>query len=130
MGEFANSVILSLTSVAAKARFEILLYCLMPDHLHLLVLGTADDANVLRLVQRFKQQTGHQFKQRYGQALWQQSFFDHVVRLEEDILPIARYIVGNPVAARLVKEPQDWAYLGGTLWDAAEATSLHSLFDV
>lgn len=103
--------------------FQIYAYCFMPDHLHLLV-GADDAANLIDFVKSFKQTTGWWFRNRYSAgslkasptSLWQKSYHDHVVRFEEDLLQIAKYIVGNPVRAGLVESSVDYPFAGSFAW--------------
>jgi len=95
----------------------------MPDHLHLLV-GADPDANLIGFVKRFKQTTGWWFRNRYlagslkasPTSLWQRSYYDHVVRSEEGLLQIAKYIVANPVRAGLVESSVDYPLSGSFVW--------------
>jgi REP element-mobilizing transposase RayT len=50
--------------------------------------------------------------QRRG-ALWQKQFYDHAIRDDEDLRQIARYIVANPLRARLVDKIGHYPH-----WDA------------
>jgi REP element-mobilizing transposase RayT len=129
----ADAIISDLTRAADATWFELLAFTVMPDHVHILALGARDEANALSFMQRFKQLTGYRFAKTYPKPFWQQSFFDHVVRLEEDLLPIARYILGNATAAGFLPAGEVWPYSGGTLLatldshpggDGAEAASL------
>ena len=96
---------------AERHRFVILAYCFMPDHLHLLLQGT-QESRLIPFVQRFKQTTGYRFKERTGRMLWQRSFYDHVLRGEEDIGDVAEYIWSNPVRAGLVADRDDYPHWG------------------
>jgi hypothetical protein len=69
----------------------------MPDHVHLLVVGS-HDASLVRFVQHFKQATVHRHP-----GLWQRSYYDHILRQEEDFEDVARYIWANPVRAGMVE---------------------------
>jgi len=42
---------------------------------------------------------------------WQKSFYDHVIRGEEDFLKHLEYIFGNAVKHKLAREPQDWRWM-------------------
>ena len=90
----------------------------MPDHVHLLLTG-ADDADLLRFVKDFKQRTGYAYRRANAKALWQKSYYDHVVRAEEDLRVVARYIVGNPVRAALAASPAGYPYSGSFVWGRA-----------
>ena len=79
----------------------------MPDHLHwLMQLG--ETSPLSRVVHQVKSVSAH----RLGRPLWQAGFHDHVLRREEDVRQIARYIVSNPVRAGLVDRVGDWPH-----WD-------------
>ena len=42
-----------------------------------------------------------------GDRLWQDGFFDRVLRPDDDTMAIARYMVQNPVRAGLVSQPEE-----------------------
>jgi len=44
--------------------------------------------------------------------LWQRSYFEHVLRDDEDPFQVARYILDNPVRAGLVQSPENYPFLG------------------
>ncbi len=118
-----------LEHAANALAFHLLAYCFMPDHVHILVQGKNDEARLLQFVQRFKQLTGYRYKRAYGYSLWQQSFYDRVLRDDEDIVTVGEYIFGNPVTAGLVADTSDYALSGGLYFtgrrkDGAEAASL------
>ena len=54
----------------------------------------------------YKQLSGYAYKKRTGQQLWQISYYDHVLRSEEAIRPIAEYIWQNPVRRGMVDSPE------------------------
>ena len=54
----------------------------------------------------------------YGQ-LWQEGYWDNVVRAD-DVHRVARYILENPVRARLVASPREYPYLGSDVWTLDE----------
>jgi len=44
--------------------------------------------------------------------LWQTSYYDHVLRQEEDVMAVARYIFENPMRKNLVEHCRDYAKMG------------------
>ena len=44
-------------------------------------------------------------------AFWQHESYDHVVRDEQELIRIVRYILNNPVKAGLVANWQDYPFL-------------------
>ena len=67
----------------------------MPDHLHLLVEGLTDGADCRAFIQRAKQFSGFYFKKAHGKRLWQRYGFERVLRNDEFMLSVARYILEN-----------------------------------
>lgn len=77
-------------------------YVVMPNHVHLLVTPHAD-WELSSIVHSWKSYTAHRLStlfQRKG-LLWQDEYFDHIVRDECELDGYRRYIVDNPVAADL-----------------------------
>lgn len=86
-------------------------YVIMPNHIHLLISlnfangqsGTPvptiiNNANseISKFVGTFKRFTN----KKYGKNIWQRSFYDHIIRGEEDFREIWEYIDGNPQKRR------------------------------
>lgn len=90
-------------------------YVVMPDHLHWL-FQLSGNHSLDKLVKSVKQFSATQINRRLGrtgQPVWQEGYYDHALRTEEDIKPAARYIVANPLRAGLVEKIGDYS-----LWDA------------
>ncbi len=101
----------ALHRAAAKHQFELLAYSFMPDHLHVLVCGSESSA-LKDFARFFKQLSGFAGKRKVGKPIWQISYYDHILRREEDIEGIARYIWSNPVRAHLAERPSAYPYNG------------------
>jgi putative transposase len=106
-----------LTEHAESKHFAISAYCFMPDHLHLLINGTEEDANLLAFGDGFKQVSAFTFKQRTGARLWQKKYHDHILRDDERWESVACYIWNNPVRKGLCKRAEDWPYSGSFVVD-------------
>ena len=119
----AMSACEELLRTSADYQFEIIAYCLMPDHLHVLLNGLADDADFRRFVSMYKQRTGFRYRKRTTACLWQEGYFEHVLRADEDIVGVAAYVVANPIRAGLCGSPTEYPYL------SSPAYSLESLID-
>ncbi len=88
-------------------------YVLMPDHIHLLLLG---------LQRKSDQRVAIEFARKHLQpalvpAKWQHQPHDRVLRksetLPETFLTVANYILENPTRAKLVVRWQDYSFTGG-----------------
>jgi putative transposase len=100
--------------------FALLAYCLMPDHVHLLVEGLADTSDLRRFAKLAKQTSGAQYAIDAGEPFWQEGYFDHVLRGDEDAKKVACDIIENPVRAGLASTPFDYPYLGSDVWTLNE----------
>ena len=75
-------------------------YCIMPNHVHLLLMIQADMCGrpqvaptISRVINQFKGAV----TKKAGRTIWQKSFYDHIIRDREDYLTIWRYIDENPL---------------------------------
>jgi putative transposase len=121
--DIVGRVLTQIQLAADRNGFAILAYCFMPDHLHLLVEGVLDDADLQKFMKSWKQKTGFDYsKANAGQRLWQVGFFDHVLRSEESTHRHARYILANPVRAGLVQSIDEYPFAGPHgVWPDAES---------
>lgn len=93
-----------------KAGTEVWAYCLMPNHVHLILVPRDADGlraglgethrRYARAINRREDWQGH---------LWQERF--HSFPMEEDyLLACACHVELNPVRAKLAKRPEDWRW--------------------
>ncbi len=87
----------------------------MPDHVHLVAQITGG-GSVVDFVKEFKQRTGYAFKRETGRSLWQKSYYDHVLRRDQDLVAACRYVFANPVRAGLVAQADEFAASGSLVW--------------
>jgi len=108
--EIVSHLISILLETAKSEGFDVLAYCFMPDHLHLLARGIDDKSNLKRFMSVFKQKSGYWFKKNYDEDLWHISYYDHVLRREESMEDVALYILGNPVRKGLVSDFRQYPF--------------------
>jgi putative transposase len=95
--------------------------CFMPDHVHLLVQGESEGADLKRFVKLSKQHSAFNFASIHGrQRLWLKYGFVRVLRGDEDTSAVARYIINNPVRAGLVSSPAEYPYWGSSRYSREE----------
>jgi putative transposase len=114
---FSDSILISaalriLRQTAKQRNFYIWAYCFMPDHLHLLIEGKTEDADMRKFISVFKQKTAFWFHRRYNTKLWQPSYYDRVLRKDEATSAVARYIFENPVRKGIVTDYLQYPYSG------------------
>jgi REP element-mobilizing transposase RayT len=89
---------------------EIVAYCLMPNHYHLLIRLKTD--NLADILQRFALSYSKAISKRFNRVgtLFQGPFKAILVEKEEYLLQLSRYIHLNPVKAGLVTRAEDWEF--------------------
>jgi putative transposase len=108
-GDYA--LYLDLLAVAAeRARTEVWAYCLMPNHVHI-VLTPSDEGGLWRtLGELHRRYTGFvNARRRTTGHLWQ-GRFGSVAMDEAHFVTALRYVALNPVRARLVERAEDWRW--------------------
>jgi REP element-mobilizing transposase RayT len=117
--ELGEAVIAKLLPIATEFGFDILAYCVMPDHLHALAAGQGENSLLRPFMHRFKQATGHWWKNDLGhrRQLWQEGYYDHILRDDDPNEGVIRYILENPVRARLVEDPREYPLIGAGTYD-------------
>ena len=109
--------LLQISRSAERQRFEILAYCFMPDHLHMLVGGETAVSDARRFIDLARQLSGYAHRQATGDRLWQRSTWDRVLRSDDDTTTVIRYLLLNPVRAGLVERPLDYPGSGSLVFD-------------
>ena len=105
---------------SADEGFALLAYCFMPDHLHLLAWGERADASCRAFIKRSKQFSGFYYQKAFGRRLWQRYGYERVLRGDEGVLSVARYILENPVRARLSRSVRDYPFTGSERYSVDE----------
>ena len=91
--------------------FKMLCWVLMPDHVHLLVQQLTDELSISLLVQRIKRNCSVHLNECYGtRQWWLRGYFDRAVRHDQSVEETARYIIGNPIRAKLVTRVEDYSF--------------------
>ena len=118
--EHAHALSSRIPQFFSARSFDVVAYCVMPDHMHVLLEGVSDDADLREAVRIWKQVTSYEWKQRTGWRLWQPGFHDRVLREGDDARQIVRYVLYNPVRAGLVKTATEYPWSGSLRFTVAE----------
>ncbi len=108
----ATTFVQDLKSVSQKMNFLLHAYCVMPDHVHILVEGQSINSDLRVYITKLKQRTGYSIRDASNGDLWQKRYYDHILRKAEDSDSIAWYIWMNPVRQGLVNKPEDYPFSG------------------
>jgi putative transposase len=100
--------------------FALLAYCFMPDHVHMVVEGESEKSDLRRTASLMKQRSAYVFRIAFNVAwLWQEGYYERVLRSDEATDVVIRYVLDNPVRAGLVERHQDYPFLGAKYWPDA-----------
>ena len=104
VGKIAEQSILQIKNHYKK--IEIDKYCIMPDHIHLILRIESDidgrmisAPTVSTVVGSMKRWVSRQV----GKPIWQKSFYDHGIRNQQDYDEIWQYIENNPLKYMIKK---------------------------
>jgi REP element-mobilizing transposase RayT len=106
-------VIRQFRQIQEQGLAESLAFVVMPDHFHWLIqLHRGDLGQLMCQVKSMSAKAVNEAGNRRG-SLWQQGYHDRALRREENLVNLARYVVANPLRARLVNRLGEYP-----LWDA------------
>jgi putative transposase len=91
----------------ARQQSKTLAFVVMPDHVHWLMIVKKTDLS--KTVKRIKSISSRCI----AELQWSDGFYDHMIRSDENLRTVARYIVANPVRAGLVSSVRGYSH-----WDA------------
>jgi REP element-mobilizing transposase RayT len=109
--ELALIICGSVETCSHKMGYTLFGYCLMPDHLHVLLSPAASGLAIDRWLHDFKSYTTNRFMKLGGSPpLWQRSGHDHICRENETAESVLFYIANNPIRRGLVDDWQKWPW--------------------
>ena len=99
-----------LSEAKSNAEVEIWSYCLLPNHVHLIVVPELEDSLSKLFKEAHRRYTRYiNLREDWQGHLWQERFHSCVMD-EPHLMAAARYIELNPVRARLCKTPTEWPW--------------------
>ena len=101
-----------LLRTASAYDVEVIAYCFMPNHLHVVIEGMTEKADLLKFTAMFRQRSGHRYRQRNDGDLWQEGYVDRFLREDEATLDVVQYLVANPLRAGLCRDIREYPYVG------------------
>lgn len=111
--ELNEAIIAALLGERLRLGIELYVYCLMPDHLHVLLGPKETGRSMLTFVDQFKgKSTRASWAHGWKGKLWQPRSYDHLVRRSEGLRAIAEYIINNPVRKGLVESSGAYRWSG------------------
>jgi len=103
---------------------DIVAYCFMPTHIHL-VLKQTKDGGITKFMARILNGYSKYFNTKHKRTgpLWSGRFKSVMVSHDEQLLHLTRYLHLNPTSADIVKYPSDWPHSSYKEYISDDATS-------
>jgi len=99
-----------LAAYTQRFRVDILAYCLMPNHVHLIAIPREDGDLARAIGETHRNYTRFiNFRENWRGYLWQGRFSSYVLD-ERYLLAATRYVLLNPVRAKLAENPWDYRW--------------------
>ena len=111
--ENAEILYKAIKRVQKRKHFELLAYCIMPDHWHLLLSLTEKDDSFPQKIREIKRLTTYALRNSMGVSdliIWQDRFWEHSIRDEYDLTNCFNYIHYNPVHHQVVDAQEQWKW--------------------
>lgn len=90
--------------------FRIDAWVLLPEHLHCIWTLPEGDMNFSKRWGLIKANFSRELKGQRTTPVWQNRFWEHLIRDDRDLQTHLDYIHYNPVKHGLVESPKDWPY--------------------
>jgi len=84
----------------------------MNDHVHVM-LKPLGKHSLQQLAHSWRSFTAHKFREEYGRKIpiWQEDYFDRIIRDEKEFIDKAQYILGNPLKRWPEVEEYPWVWV-------------------
>ena len=95
-----------------EKRYRLWAYCIMPNHVHVLLTHQDTKWPLYKILQSHKSYTAkicNRLLERSG-PFWEKEYYDHIVRNPSAFSNILNYILQNPVKAGLTRNWKEWPY--------------------
>lgn len=116
----------------AKHDFKLYAYCLMPNHVHLLIETTAT-ASISKIMHAVNTSYAMYFNSKYDHVghVWQGRFHSAIIDSEAYLLEVMRYMDLNPVRAKIANRPAQYGWTSHRRYAEGKADELidpHALY--
>jgi len=106
----------------ADQRYRLDAWVIMPNHVHVVFWPMPNQlvSDIVKTWKQFVALRANRLLNRVGTELWQREPFDHWIRNDEEHARCCRYVIQNPVKARLCAAPEDWCW--SSAWKGSSST--------
>jgi putative transposase len=114
----------ALRDLKGRKPFRLYGYCLMSNHIHLLIQPVGD--SISRIVQSLLVSHTQRYHKHHRSSghVWQGRFKSPVIQSDEHLLTVLRYIEANPLRARLTARADDYPWSSFRVHGSGETSEL------
>ena len=114
--EYAQAACEIIKDLAIEKGNKLYAYCIMPDHIHILVQAS-EGCSIINYVKLIKGRFSVCCRKKGWDLRLQPGFYDHIIRKDEDLETVTRYILGNPVRSRIVRSINEYPFNGSLVFE-------------
>ena len=94
-----------------KKMYELICWCIMPNHVHVL-LKMLPDYSLSEILFSWRSYSSHAINKHLNRIgnVWMREYFDRYIRNQEHFKKAYNYILNNPLKAGLVSDPYKWRW--------------------
>ncbi len=109
--KIADIVLSAIFFLKEKGYYRLYSLVIMPEHLHLIILPQ-NKKTVSQIMHSLKSYSAKKINNILGRSgkIWQDGFYERIIRNENDLREKAGYVENNPVRKKLVEEPEKYFY--------------------
>lgn len=100
--------------------FHLIAYVILPDHIHWIMRMPEDQPDFSVVMKSIKWNYTASYQKKFsvqpGTRIWQNRYWDHIIRDERDMERHFDYIHWNPVKHGYVQQPECWAQSSYRFW--------------
>ena len=106
----AECVIGALKKGETQGMFQLHAYVLMANHIHVLLEPKVPIPRITQMIKGSTAREANCILGRSGMRFWQEESFDHWIRNTPEWSRVRTYVEWNPVAAGLMRKPEEWPW--------------------
>jgi REP element-mobilizing transposase RayT len=96
-----------------KRWYELLAWVVMSNHVHIVIRPELPLHEIMCWLKSRTSVRANRILNCPGAPFWQREYFDHWLRSDDELYKFIQYVEYSPVAAGLVKNPEDWPWSSG-----------------
>lgn len=92
--------------------YDLICFTIMSNHVHLVFSFKENSRRLDKIMQELKRMSAYYANKLLNKrgSFWQKESYDHIVRNEDELEKIVKYVIFNPVKAGLVDNWVDWEH--------------------